>query len=109
MPRTSVIIATRNRCTLLPRAVDSARDAGNDLEIVIVDDASEDQTADVCAKLSESTDIRYVRCKARLGVGGARNVGLISSTAPYVTFLDDDDVRLPGSLDKQVKRLDEAP
>ena len=109
MPRISVIIATRNRSSLLPRAVKSARAAGNDLEIVIVDDASEDQTATVCAKWSDSGDIRYVRSKARLGVGGARNVGLISSTAPYVTFLDDDDVRLPGSLDKQVKRLEEAP
>ena len=107
MPKVSVIIATRNRCALLPRAVESARRAGSDVEIVIVDDASDDQTPAVCANYA--SDVRYVRLQRRLGVGGARNVGLISSTAPYIAFLDDDDVRLPGSLDKQIELLDAEP
>jgi glycosyltransferase involved in cell wall biosynthesis len=106
MPRISVIIATRNRCALLPRAVESARRAADDVEIIIVDDASDDQTAEVCARWSNLQCVRYVRAQRRLGLGGARNVGLISSTAPYVTFLDDDDVRLPDSLDRQVALLD---
>jgi hypothetical protein len=42
-------------------------------------------------------------------LGEARNVGLVSSTAPLITFLDDDDVRLPGSLDNQMKRLVGVP
>ena len=104
MPKVSVIIATRNRCALLPRAVESARCAGSDVEIVVVDDASEDQTPAVCANFAD--DVRYVRLQRRLGLGGARNVGLISSTAPYVAFLDDDDVRLAGSLDKQIALLE---
>src|SRR5207244_12272075 len=45
----------------------------------------------------------------RLGLGAARNVGLIASTAPYITFLDDDDVRLPGSLEAQIKLLEARP
>ena len=107
MPKVSVIIATRNRSHLLPRAVESARHAGNEIEIVVIDDASTDQTADVCAKYSDC--VRYVRLQRRLGLGGARNVGLISSTAPYIAFLDDDDVRLPGSLDKQIALLEAEP
>ena len=107
MPKVSVIIATRNRCALLPRAIESARRAGSDLEIVVVDDASEDQTPEVCTKYS--ADVRYVRLQRRLGIGGARNVGLITSTAPYIAFLDDDDGRLPGTLDKQIELLDAEP
>jgi glycosyltransferase involved in cell wall biosynthesis len=107
MPKVSVIIATRNRCALLPRAVESARRAGSEVEIVVVDDASEDQTPAVCSNFSD--DVRYVRLQRRLGIGGVRNVGLISSTAPYVAFLDDDDVRLAGSLDTQIELLEAEP
>ena len=91
MPKVSVIIATRNRCSFLPRAVESARTAGREVEIVVVDDASRDQTAEVC---DGWRDIKYIRLQRRLGPGAARNVGLIASTSRYITFLDDDDFSL---------------
>lgn len=106
MPRVSIIIPTRNRCALLPRAVESARRAGSDVEIIVVDDASEDQTREVCEGW---VDVRYIRARRRLGLGGARNVGLIASTSSYISFLDDDDVRLPASLDAQVELLEAQP
>jgi len=106
MPKVAVIIATRNRCGLLPHAVESARDAGADIEIVIVDDASEDQTQDVCKRWP---DVRYRRTQRRLGLGPARNVGLLITKAPYIAFLDDDDKRLPGSLDAQIEVLEAQP
>src|SRR5256714_5827430 len=106
MPKVSVIIPTRNRCALLPRAIESARRAGSSVEIVVVDDASEDGTPEVCRGVA---DIRYLRARSRLGIGGARNVGLIASTSEYVTFLDDDDARLPGSIDAQVESLEAQP
>jgi len=105
----SIIIPTRNRCGLLPRAVESAREAGTNVEIVIIDDASDDRTAEVCRQWIDSGSVRYVRVRRRLGTGGARNVGLISSNSPYVSFLDDDDARLPGTLDLQIARLEEQP
>jgi cellulose synthase/poly-beta-1,6-N-acetylglucosamine synthase-like glycosyltransferase len=106
MPKVSVIIATRNRCSLLPRAVESARAASNNGEIVVVDDASEDHTVEVC---NTWDDVRCIHLKQRVGVGAARNVGLVASTSPYVSFLDDDDLRLPGSLDAQVAMLETHP
>lgn len=106
MPRVSVIIATRNRCALLPRAVASVRRASRDAQIVIVDDASADQTPEVCAAW---TDVKYIRLQRRQGPGVTRNVGLLASTAPYISFLDDDDQRLPGSLDAQVELLAARP
>jgi glycosyltransferase involved in cell wall biosynthesis len=90
----------------LPRAVESARAAGGDVEIVVVDDASTDETAEVCRRLG---DVRCVRADRSQGVAGARNLGLLASTAEYVSFLDDDDVRLPGTLDEQAAILDSAP
>src|SRR5262245_29600231 len=51
MPRVSLIIPTFDRPHLLPRAVESARLAGTDVEVIVVDDASSDSTARVCANL----------------------------------------------------------
>jgi glycosyltransferase involved in cell wall biosynthesis len=106
MPKVSVIIATRNRRALLPRAVESARRAGRDVEVVVVDDASEDGTGEVCRGWA---DVRYVGARRRLGPAGARNVGIVASSSPYISFLDDDDVRLPGSLDAQAEILEAHP
>jgi len=102
MPSVSIIIPTHNRPHLLPRAVESARAAGTDVEIIVVDDASTDETASVCKTLR---GIKYVRLERNQRVAGARNVGLLASCGEYVTFLDDDDLRLPNSLDEQVRFL----
>jgi glycosyltransferase involved in cell wall biosynthesis len=106
MPRVSVIIPTHERPQLLARAVASARAAGTDVEVIVVDDASTDETAEVCRGLP---DINYVRVERNQGVAGARNVGILVSTAKYIAFLDDDDLRLPGSLDLQVEALEAQP
>lgn len=104
--RVSVIIPTFARPALLPRAIESAQCAGNDVEVIVVDDASTDETSQVCELLP---DIKYIRLVRNQGTAGARNVGLLNSTGEYVTFLDDDDLRLPGSIDAQVKALDAHP
>ena len=106
MTLASVIIPTFDRPHLLGRAVESARHAGTDLEIIVVDDASTDETASVCKKL---TGIKYVRLDRNQGVAGARNVGILASSGKYLAFLDDDDLRLPGSIDVQVKALEAEP
>ena len=106
MPRVSVIIPTHDRPQLLTRAVDSARAAAIDVEIIVVDDASSDGTAATCRRLE---NVRYVRADRNQGVAGARNIGIFESTAKYVAFLDDDDLRLSGSLDMQANLLDQNP
>jgi glycosyltransferase involved in cell wall biosynthesis len=107
MLKVSVIITTHNRPHLLSRAVESARGASSGpVEVVVVDDASGEETARVCRGLKE---IRYVRVESNLGVAGARNRGILASRGEYLSFLDDDDVRLEGSLDGQIEALDSAP
>lgn len=99
MARVSLIIPTFERPHLLPRAVESALAAGTDVEVIVVDDASTDQTASVCGGFR---NVKYVRLDRNQGVAGARNVGILESTAEFIAFLDDDDLRLPGSLDHQL-------
>jgi hypothetical protein len=106
MPRASIIIATHSRPHLVTNAVESARASGRDVEIVVVDDASSDETASVCKKIS---GINYVRVDRNQRVAGARNVGLVASRGEYLSFLDDDDTRLPGSLDNQIEALEREP
>ncbi|MBV9927202.1 MAG: glycosyltransferase [Acidobacteria bacterium] len=106
MAKVSLIIPTFNRPHLLPRAVESAHGAGEGVEVIVVDDGSVDETARVCRTLP---GIRYVRLDRNQGVAGARNVGLLESTGDYVAFLDDDDLRLPDSLARQVALLESAP
>ena len=106
MPSVSIIIPTYNRPELLPRAVNSARAAGTDVEIIVVDDASQDETAAVCRKLA---GINYIRLDRNQGVAGARNLGILASSAEFIAFLDDDDLRLPGSLAMQTAKLAAAP
>lgn len=105
MALTSIIIPTHNRPELLRRAVESGRRAGTEVEIVVVDDGSSDGTSAVCASLP---DIVYVRLEERRGVGFARAAGIAASSGTYICFLDDDDARLPGSIDRQVAVLENA-
>lgn len=106
MARVSLIIPTFSRPHLLPRAVESAVRAGRDVEVIVVDDASSDQTASVCASLR---DIKYVRVDRNQGVAGARNIGVLASTSEFIAFLDDDDLRLPASLEHQLSLFNEMP
>lgn len=106
MVTTSVIIPTHDRPHLLVRAVESARAAGTNVEVIVVDDASTDGTAAVCGELR---GVKYIRLERNQGVAGARNVGILESTGKYVAFLDDDDRRLPGSLDTQAAVLNANP
>jgi len=102
MSSVSVVITTYNRAQFLKRAVHSALQAGSDLEVVVVDDCSTDDTADVCAKLA---NIRYIRLTTNEGLAHARNVGFAESSSDFIAFLDDDDLRLPGSIDKQLRKM----
>ena len=98
----TVVITTYNRAQFLKRAVQSALQAGSELEVIIVDDCSTDETPDLCAKLA---DVRYIRLTKNQGLAHARNAGAAESSSEFIAFLDDDDLRLPGSIDKQLCRM----
>jgi glycosyltransferase involved in cell wall biosynthesis len=102
MSSVSVVITTYNRPQFLKRAVQSALQAGPDLEVIVVDDCSTDKTPDVCAELA---DVRYIKLSTNQGLAHARNVGVAESSSEFIAFLDDDDLRLPDSLEKQLCKM----
>jgi glycosyltransferase involved in cell wall biosynthesis len=91
-PLLSVVIATRNRADLLARALDSVlSQTVPQLEVLVVDDASEDETGAVARELhSHDPRIRYLRLPVPAGAPVARNLGLTLSRSEWVTFSDDD-------------------
>jgi glycosyltransferase involved in cell wall biosynthesis len=105
-PLVSVVIPTHNRAALLERAIQSARDAGANAQVTVVDDASTDDTPKLCSKID---GINYLRFPKNLGLSAARNAGIINSASEYIAFLDDDDLRLPETLGVQLRTLDANP
>jgi len=110
-PEVSVIIPTRNRAPLLARALDSVfsqEGLGDqfDLEAIVVDDGSTDETT---AVVREYAQVRYLRLSTPRGASAARNAGIKASRGAYICFLDDDDVWLPGRLKLQIPVLERHP
>ena len=96
-PEVSVIVATRNRAHFLQQAVASALAQEVGLEVVVVDDASDDPDA-VAALAFTDPRVRVHRRLEQGGAGRARNDALAIARGPWLAFLDDDDLMAPGRL-----------
>jgi GT2 family glycosyltransferase len=107
--RTTVVIATRNRCAELLRTLGKLAALRPRPPVVVVDNGSEDATAPVVrAAAAELGDTRLVRLAHNAGAV-ARNVGVASAHTPYVAFADDDSWWAAGSLPTAEALLDEHP
>ncbi|MCD8554294.1 glycosyltransferase family 2 protein [Seleniivibrio sp.] len=94
MPFFSVLIATYNRCDLLPRAVESVMSQTfADFEVIISDDCSTDQTAQVAEELTKKDKrIRYFKNEKNLGsVANSKKMAMEYATGKYCIYLCDDD------------------
>ena len=105
-PCISVILPTFERARLLPRSIRSVlAQTFTDWELVVVDDGSTDNTAQVvqdwCRKTSR---IRYLHQDNR-GVGAARNLGIQHARGCYIACLDSDDEYLPKHLETRLNLL----
>jgi len=104
----SVILPTYNRASLLPRAMRSVLEQTyQDLELVVVDDASTDDTARVVAEINDYR-VRYVCQEKNKGACAARNRGISMARGEYIAFQDSDDTWLPDKLEKQLRRMEET-
>src|SRR6266508_5738391 len=103
MTDVTVVIPTHDRCALLAltlRSVLWQRDV--ELEVVVVDDGSSDDTAAMVAGLGDAR-VRLVRHPTALGVSAARNRGIAEARGAWVAFLDDDDLWAPDKLARQLQ------
>jgi len=107
----SVIIPTYNRAKRLPRSIESClTQTHQDVEVVVIDDGSTDETPEILRELTEkwgSERLRYIR-QDNHGACVARNVGLDSARGEFIQFLDSDDVIHPVKFEKQIKALRES-
>ncbi|MBK5913820.1 glycosyltransferase family 2 protein [Rhodocyclus purpureus] len=95
----SVIIPTYNRRHQIGAAIDSALSQEDvDLELIIVDDGSNDGTVAWLADSCQDQRIRVLHNRRSKGPAGARNSGLLAASGEAIAFLDSDDRYLPGHL-----------
>lgn len=90
-PYFSIITPTYNRGPLLARAIESVlQQSFLDFELIIVDDASTDQTPQIISSYSDSR-IKYIRNNKNLERGASRNIGIEKASGRFICFLDSDD------------------
>ncbi len=110
MPTVSVIIPTFNRAHYLKSAIESVLgQTFKDLELIVVDDGSTDETQREVRSYCEKDKRVYYISQSNTGVSVARNSGLSRATGKYVAFLDDDDKWLPRKLQIQVNFMETHP
>jgi glycosyltransferase involved in cell wall biosynthesis len=106
LPAVSVITPTRNRLTLLCETMDSVQRQSFDAwEHLVVDDGSDDGTAEVIALRAKADPrVRYIeRTTNKSGANVCRNIGILQCRADLIVFLDSDDLLRPRCLERRVE------
>lgn len=104
-----IIIPSFNRAPLLERAIESVlKQKYRNFNLYIVDDGSSDETPQLMTKYSGHSQVHYLR-QDNKGVSAARNLGIKSSSAPWIAFLDSDDEWLAHKLSTQIDFISRNP
>ncbi len=103
----SVIIPTYNRAHLIGRAIRSVLNQSyQNLEIIVVDDCSTDETKKVINTIREDAKrVRYIIHEKNMGGSAARNTGIKAANGKFIAFLDDDDEWQKDKLAKQIDKI----
>lgn len=106
-PLISVVIATRNRAEMLRDSLHSVLcQTYRNLEVVVVDDGSDDDTAQVVEDFGDGRLV-YVR-QEHAGISAARNRGTEHAHGEWIAVHDDDDIMLPARIEEQLAHADDS-
>jgi len=105
VPKVSIVIPVYNGADYLAQAIDSAlAQTWKNLEVIVVNDGSNDDGATERIAKSYGERIRYIS-KSNGGVASALNVGIANMTGEYFSWLSHDDLYLPNKIKHQMKLL----
>jgi glycosyltransferase involved in cell wall biosynthesis len=104
-PTVSVVIPCRNAQAWVAETISSVvSQADLTIELIVVDDGSDDRSAEIATEAAGGR-LTLIR-QPPSGVSRARNVGTAAASAPYLQYLDADDMLMPGTLAARVAALD---
>jgi glycosyltransferase involved in cell wall biosynthesis len=107
-PKVTVVIAAYNAERFIRQTLDSVfAQSLREVELIVVDDGSTDGTPAILRGIDDRR-LSVLR-QANGGVSAARNAGLALARAPYIFFLDADDILVPDALQRMVATLDNNP
>lgn len=105
----SVVMPAYNRAAFIARSLDSLLQRRRPREIIVIDDASADDSAEQARLWGQRQGFPVIveRLARNGGAAAARNRGMELASSKYIAFLDSDDEHLPGTLERLVRALDE--
>lgn len=110
-PKVSIIIAAYNSEKFIRKTLESfQKDKFKDFEIIVVNDASTDNTKKIVKEISEKDSrIKLVDLKENSGSANARDTGIKNAKGEYICYFDSDDLHVPGRFEKQISFLERNP
>jgi glycosyltransferase involved in cell wall biosynthesis len=111
MPQFSVIMPCFNHATFVAESIEGVlRQSVGDLELIVVDDCSKDNSKEVIEKYVRiDRRVRAIYHDTNLGASRSRNDGMKAAQSQYLAFCDADDVWLPAKLARQLELLETHP
>ncbi|MBL8014773.1 MAG: glycosyltransferase family 2 protein [Candidatus Doudnabacteria bacterium] len=108
MPKLTVVIPTYNRARTLGRAIDSVLTQDyKDIQVLVVDDGSTDNTQKVLSEYEDVSNLAYIQLSSPASgtASVGRNIGLACTNTELISFLDSDDELVQSKFSKQVDRM----
>lgn len=105
-PLVSVIVPVYNSADSIRACIESIESQTyTDIEVIIIDDGSSDNSYDICNILAEKYKNIVLKKQHNKGVSAARNLGLAMASGGYLTFVDSDDAIAPKYVEKLVRKM----
>ncbi len=110
MPRISIILPALNASATIEETIQSLlAQTYRDFEVVLIDDGSTDQTAEVAQRYAQDVAVRVMRHEFPMGVAESLNDGIRNSDSEFIARIDADDLAIANRLQAQVDLLEQLP
>lgn len=110
MPKLSFVIPTFNRVAWVGQAIESCLgQAEQDIEVVVVDDASTDGTDELLEHYNNNPRVKLIRNEENKGAGVSRNIGAEAASSEIIVVMDSDDLCIDTRAEETLKWFDKNP